>query len=92
MNTPAADAAPAGLHIGSWQDLATAYFARLDPARTIALLPVAAIEQHDSDLPLATDALIDHRVAAQALQRLPPSASVPVLSALMIGDSLEHMA
>jgi creatinine amidohydrolase len=62
------------------------------PARTIALLPVAAIEQHDSDLPRATDAPIDHRVEAQSLQRLPPSASVQVLPALTIGDSLEHTA
>jgi creatinine amidohydrolase len=92
MNTPAADAAPAGLPSGYWQDLATTDFARLDPARTIALLPAAAIEQHGPHLPLATDALINQAVVAQALQRLPPSASVLVLPALTIGDSLEHTA
>jgi creatinine amidohydrolase len=59
MNTPAADAAPAGLPSGYWQDLATTDFARIDPAHTIALLPVAAIEQHGPHLPLATDALIN---------------------------------
>lgn len=92
MNLPSAAAAPAGLPSGYWQDLATTDFARLDPARTIALLPVAAIEQHGPHLPLATDALINQGVVAVALQRLPPSASVLVLPALNIGDSLEHTA
>jgi len=96
MNIPAADAAPAALPSalpsGYWQELSTTDFARVDPARTIALLPVAAIEQHGPHLPLATDALINQGVVAQALQRLPPSASVLVLPALTIGDSLEHTA
>jgi len=92
INTSAADAATAGLPSGYWQELATTDFANVDPARTIALLPVAAIEQHGPHLPLATDALINQGVVAQALQRLPPSASVLVLPALTIGDSLEHTA
>ncbi|MDP1690526.1 MAG: creatininase family protein [Burkholderiaceae bacterium] len=77
---------------GRWQDLATTDFARVDPARTIALLPVAAIEQHGPHLPLATDALINQGVVAEALRRLPATASVLVLPALDIGDSLEHSA
>jgi creatinine amidohydrolase len=77
---------------GYWQDLATTDFARVDPARTIALLPVAAIEQHGPHLPLATDALINQGVVAAALRRLPPTASVLVLPALNVGDSLEHSA
>jgi len=77
---------------GYWQDLATTDFARVDPARTIALLPVAAIEQHGPHLPLATDALINQGVVAEALRRLPPTSSVLVLPALNIGDSLEHSA
>lgn len=77
---------------GPWQDLATTDFARVDPARTIALLPVAAIEQHGPHLPLATDALINQGVVAEALRRLPATASVLVLPALDIGDSLEHSA
>lgn len=77
---------------GLWQDLSTADFARVDPARTVAVLPVAAIEQHGPHLPLSTDAVINQGVVEAALQRLPASASVLVLPALSIGDSLEHTA
>lgn len=87
-----AGAEPRALPSGHWQDLTTTDFARVDPARTIALLPVAAIEQHGPHLPLATDALINQGVVARALERLPASASVLVLPALNIGDSLEHTA
>lgn len=83
---------PAPLPSGYWQELATTDFARVDAARTVALLPVAAIEQHGPHLPLATDALINQGVVAAALQRLPASASVLVLPALNVGDSLEHSA
>ncbi len=91
MSNSTPNRAPAStLPSGFWQDLATTDFARVDPLRTIALLPVAAIEQHGPHLPLATDALINQGVVAAALQRLPASASVLVLPALNVGDSLEH--
>ena len=64
---------------GRWQDLTTTDFARVDPARTIALLPVAAIEQHGPHLPLSTDAVINEGVVNEMLRRLPASASVLVL-------------
>ncbi|WP_300650517.1 creatininase family protein, partial [Hydrogenophaga sp.] len=38
-----------------WSDLSTADVAALDLARTIAVLPVAAIEQHGPHLPLSVD-------------------------------------
>jgi creatinine amidohydrolase len=77
---------------GLWQELATTDFARVDPQRTIALLPVAAIEQHGPHLPLATDAAINEGLIRATLARLPASASVLVLPALPVGDSLEHTA
>jgi creatinine amidohydrolase len=75
---------------GRWQDLTTTDFAQVDPRRTVALLPVAAIEQHGPHLPLATDAIINAGIVDATMQRLPAEASVLVLPALDIGDSLEH--
>jgi creatinine amidohydrolase len=92
MSTLTSPQEPAPLPSGYWHDLTTTDFARVDAVRTIALLPVAAIEQHGPHLPLATDALINAGVVGRALQLLPATASVLVLPALDIGDSLEHSA
>jgi creatinine amidohydrolase len=92
MSTPPSVVTHASLASGYWQDLTTTDFARVDATRTVALLPVAAIEQHGPHLPLATDALINAGVVARALHLLPSSASVLVLPPINIGDSLEHSA
>ncbi|MFT5734094.1 MAG: creatinine amidohydrolase, partial [Planctomycetota bacterium] len=42
----------------SWTDLRTDEFAHLDPEATVAILPVAAVEQHGPHLPVGTDAMI----------------------------------
>lgn len=85
-------APPAPLASGYWHDLRTTDFARVDPQRTIALLPVSATEQHGPHLPLSTDAVINEGIVRAALDRLPPESSVLVLPALTVGDSLEHSA
>lgn len=87
--TPPDAAAQAPLR-GRWQALTAPDLARVDPLRTIALLPVSATEQHGPHLPLGTDALINAGLVEAAMQRLPPQASVLLLPALEIGDSLEH--
>lgn len=75
-----------------WQDLKTADFARLDFERTVALLPVAAIEQHGPHLPVATDHLINQGVVARAFEKLPAGAPVLRLPAQAVGKSNEHEA
>jgi creatinine amidohydrolase len=77
---------------GYWQEFATTDFQGLDPQCCVALLPVAAIEQHGPHLPLATDAIINAGIIQRLLRTPPAAATVLVLPALDIGDSLEHSA
>ena len=75
---------------GYWQDLTTTELDQFDRARTVVVLPVAAIEQHGPHLPLSTDALINRGIVAQALQCQSSSVTMLVLPASDIGHSLEH--
>jgi creatinine amidohydrolase len=75
---------------GYWQDLTTADFGRVDPEQTVALLPVAAVEQHGPHLPLSTDTLINDGIVRAALERLPTGPALLVLPAQSVGASPEH--
>ncbi len=73
-----------------WADLGTVEFEGLDPNHTIAVLPVAATEQHGPHLPVSVDTrLIDGLIAA-VVPRLPPQASVLFLPTVAVGKSNEH--
>jgi creatinine amidohydrolase len=73
-----------------WHSLTTDEFSALDGAKTIALLPVAATEQHGPHLPLDVDAVINRVILDAALEILPETLSVLVLPAQNIGYSEEH--
>jgi creatinine amidohydrolase len=75
---------------GYWQDLTTVDFGRVDRERAVALLPVAAVEQHGPHLPLSTDALINDGIVRAALERLAPDTTLLVLPAQNVGLSPEH--
>lgn len=75
---------------GFWQDLTTRDFGGLDLDRTVAVLPVAAVEQHGPHLPLATDATINAGIVAATLAQLSETPTVLVLPALDVGSSIEH--
>ena len=75
---------------GYWQDLTTADFGRVDAEATVALLPVAAVEQHGPHLPLATDAIINEALVRAALERTPAGVKLLVLPAQIVGLSPEH--
>jgi creatinine amidohydrolase len=73
-----------------WSELSTADFAALDLARTIAVLPVAATEQHGPHLPLSVDTDIVNGVVRAALPHL--AATLPALlqPTQAVGFSPEH--
>lgn len=72
------------------QDLTAAEFSALVDAKTVALLPVAAIEQHGPHLPLSTDCDIALGHLAALPDYLDPARNVLVLPLQTIGHSLEH--
>ena len=73
-----------------WADLKTTDFLRLDLDRCIAVLPVAAVEQHGPHLPLNVDTTLVEGVVASALPHLPASLPVLFLPTQSIGFSPEH--
>ncbi|HUA56864.1 MAG TPA: creatininase family protein [Candidatus Sulfotelmatobacter sp.] len=73
-----------------WQDMTTAEFAGLDRTRVIAVLPVAAIEQHGPHLPVAVDACIGRGIVERLVARLPVDLPVTILPMIAVGKSNEH--
>ena len=75
-----------------WHDLTTQDFATLDSARTVAVLPLGATEQHGPHLPLSVDTDLVEGVVAQALTHLTLSDPVLVLPTQSVTLSTEHTA
>jgi len=75
-----------------WADWRAPDFARLDPARTVAVLPLGATEQHGPHLPLSVDTDLVEGVVDVALTHLTSADPVLVLPTLPVGVSTEHTA
>ncbi|WP_038011695.1 creatininase family protein [Thauera sp. 63] len=75
-----------------WQDRTPGEIAALAAADGVALLPLAAIEQHGEHLPLSTDLDIALGLIDAALPRVRAGLPVCVLPPLAVGLSLEHCA
>ena len=77
-----------------WADLGTQDFDRLlqsgEAAKTIAVLPVAATEQHGPHLSLSVDTVLVDGVVSASLPHLLPQLSVFFLPTQAIGLSPEH--
>ena len=61
-------------HIHHWSNLTTQDFGRIDTTRAIAVLPLAATEQHGPHLPLSVDVDIVEGVIQSAIAQLNASA------------------
>ena len=73
-----------------WQDLTWTDFQTL-PGDAIAVLPIAAVEQHGPHLPVSVDATINAGILKRALELLPPDATVLALPMQSVGLSVEHI-
>jgi creatinine amidohydrolase len=71
----------------TWAD-----FSAADPSRWIAVLPLAATEQHGPHLPLGVDSFIADAYLARARDLIPADLPVTFLPVQRIGQSDEHVA
>ncbi len=74
-----------------WGEYRAPEFAAVDPDATIAILPIAATEQHGPHLPVGTDALIMEGMLMTAASMLPESLDMRGLPIQAIGKSNEHL-
>lgn len=91
-NTGAADTAAQQAPSRYWNEWSSAELAALDKSRAIAVLPVAATEQHGPHLPLNVDAALADGMVAACLPHLPASLPALFLPTQAIGYSPEHAA
>ena len=75
-----------------WWDLSTVEFGALDWTNLVAILPVAAVEQHGPHLPVRVDAAINAGIVARAVALMPDDLPALVLPMLPVGKSNEHHA
>lgn len=74
-----------------WGDFPTTAFAGIDPLATVAVLPIAAIEQHGPHLPVGTDTVINHGMLHAVIARLPADLDIRILPIQSVGKSNEHL-
>ncbi len=78
-----------------WADLTSRHFAQLAASSSIdsavAVLPVAAIEQHGPHLPVSVDTTLVNGVVNASLAHLPAALPVLFLPTQQVGKSNEHI-
>ena len=73
-----------------WKDLTTEEFTAVDPESWVAVLPVAAIEQHGPHLPVSVDTDLADGVIAHCMRIAPAGLPAICLPTLCVGKSNEH--
>jgi creatinine amidohydrolase len=74
-----------------WADYRAPEFASIDPMRTIAILPTAAIEQHGPHLPVGVDMMIADGLLASLRAACPDDLDIRILPVQAVGKSNEHL-
>jgi creatinine amidohydrolase len=74
-----------------WGDYRTTEYAAIDPEATIAVLPIAAIEQHGPHLPVSTDTSIMQGMLGEVIAILPDDLDIRILPIQSVGKSNEHL-
>ncbi len=77
-----------------YSDLTCLEMERLDRVRTVVLIPLGATEQHGSQAPLGTDALIAGAMPEylrRELERVDPDYPMLIFPVIPVGFSVEHL-
>lgn len=74
-----------------WGDYSTVEFEGLDAEAVIAVLPIAATEQHGPHLPVSTDTTIMRGMLKTTIAMLPADLDVRILPIQPVGKSNEHV-
>lgn len=74
-----------------WGEFTTTELAAIDPARTIAILPTAAHEQHGPHLPVSVDTEIGAGMLREVVARAPDDLDFRILPMQAVGKSNEHL-
>lgn len=76
--------------VAIWRELTSGELGKMADSDPVAVLPLAAVEQHGPHLPLATDGIIGAGLLDAALEDLADEVPVLVLPTQIIGTSPEH--
>lgn len=74
-----------------WTDFSAPSYEAIEPQRTIAILPIAAIEQHGPHLPVGTDAILNQGCLEMLVERAPAELDLRILPVQSAGKSNEHI-
>ncbi len=74
-----------------WTDFSAPEFDDIDPNRTIAILPIAAVEQHGPHLPVGTDMILNQGCLDLLIERAPADLDIRILPIQQVGKSNEHL-
>ena len=74
-----------------WAEYRTTEYAGIDPMRTIAILPTAAIEQHGPHLPVGVDTMIAEGLLDALRATCPEDLDIRILPVQAVGKSNEHL-
>jgi len=74
-----------------WTDFSAPSYQEIDPQRTIAILPIAAIEQHGPHLPVGTDAILNQGCLQMLVEGTPADLDLRILPVQSAGKSNEHI-
>lgn len=74
-----------------WTEYRTTEYQKIDPMKTVAILPTAAIEQHGPHLPVGVDTMIMDGMLEELRQTCPSNLDIRILPIQAVGKSNEHL-